>query len=441
MREEEATAVQICASWNALVCDRQVREIPWEPELAATLKRLHPATLPVPGSARGQVRAVVPPTVDRQRDGAPSTTSPTRVFSSPGLTLSLSGPRWTAPCIPYVVGRSRVDAMIAILALILMLGAASLSFLTSRPVQPPEDLAIQPAVVITDQTTPSVVEITGGDDPLQQPTGVAVAADGTLYVIDMARNHIRVFDPDGNPLATWGEEGSEPGQFRFSLFQDIGAAGDLAVGPGGSLYVADTFNNRIQKLAADGTFLLAWGDGGSGPGRIFEPSGVGVDAAGQVYVAEASGVEIFAADGQFLEGWEAIQADGAPLTQAADVAIDAAGRVWVTDGSLHRLVSLNADGTVRGTFGSIGDDMGELHDPLGVTIDETGNVYVAEAGGDRVQIFDESGASVGIVPKDTSGATGLSNPSFLARGQDATLYVADTGHHRVLLFSTFLTLA
>jgi DNA-binding beta-propeller fold protein YncE len=414
MREEEVTAPQICASCNAPVLDHGVQENLRDPALA---------------------RDVTQATSDYPRDGAASMTSPTRLSSS-ALTLSLSAPRWTAPGIPAVVWRSRVDAMIAILVLILMLGAASLPALQSQPVQPPENPAILPALVITDQPMPSVVEITGGDDPLQQPTGVAVAADGTLYVIDMARNHIRVFDPDGNPLATWGEEGSGPGQFRFSLFSALGAAGDLAVGPDGSLYVADTFNNRIQKLAADGTFLLDWGDGGAGPGQIFEPSGIGVDAAGQVYVAEASGVQVFAADGQFRNSWEAIQVDGAPLTQAADIAIDAAGGVWITDGSLHRLVSLDADGTARGAFGSIGEDMGELHDPLGVTVDEAGNVYVAEGGANRVQIFDQSGASLGVVPVDTSGATGLSEPSFIALGQDTTLYVADTGHHRVLVFRT-----
>ncbi|MFN8662403.1 MAG: NHL repeat-containing protein [Thermomicrobiales bacterium] len=439
MREEEATAVQICVSWNALFRDRDLRDIPRKLELPATIQRLHTVPHPVPGLTPNRERDVVQPPIDRQRDAAASMTYPTHLSSS-ALTLSLSAPRWTAPGIPAVVWRSRVDAMIAILVLILMLGAASLPALQSQPVQPPENPAILPALVITDQPMPSVVAITGGDDPLQQPTGVAVAADGKLYVIDMARNHIRVFDPDGNPLATWGEEGSGPGQFRFSLFSALGAAGDLAVGPDGSLYVADTFNNRIQKLAADGTFLLDWGDGGAGPGQIFEPSGIGVDAAGQVYVAEASGVQIFTADGQFLNSWEVIQADGTPLTQAADIAIDAAGGVWITDGSLHRLVSLDADGTARGAFGSIGEDMGELHDPLGVTVDGTGNVYVAEGSANRVQIFDQSGASLGVVPVDTSGAPGLSEPSFIALGQDATLYVADTGNHRVLRFSTSSTL-
>lgn len=280
-----------------------------------------------------------------------------------------------------------------------------------------------------------VREITGGNDPLQQPAGVAVTQDGTLYVIDTARDHIRAFDADGNPIATWGEAGSDPGQFRFSLFKDFGAAGDLAVSPDGSIYVADTFNNRIQKLAADGAFILAWGDGGSEPGQIFEPSGIGVDAAGRVYVAEATGVQVFDGDGQFLDSWDgAQQGDVPPLAGAADVAVDEAGVAWVTDPGLHRVVSFAADGAVLGAFGAIGDDAGELHDPYGVTIDPAGQVYVTEAGGNRVQIFTSDGRSIGIVPDDASSAAGFSAPTFVALGPDATLYVADTGNHRVLVF-------
>lgn len=281
-----------------------------------------------------------------------------------------------------------------------------------------------------------VREITGGDDPLQMPTGVAVAPDGTLYVIDMARDHLRVFDLDGNPIATWGEAGNEPGQLRLSLFKDYGAAGDLAVGPDGSIYVTDTLNNRIQKLAADGSFILAWGNGGSAPGDIFEPFGIGVDAAGRVYVASATGVQVFDADGQFLESWDGAQGDVPPLAGAADVAIDEAGVAWVTDDGLHRVVSFAADGTMLGAFGAIGEDAGKLWRPLGVAVDGSGQVYIAEVGGNRVQVFAQDGTSIGIVPDDASSAAGLSDPSFIALGPDGTLYVADTGNHRVLMFSS-----
>lgn len=59
-------------------------------------------------------------------------------------------------------------------------------------------------------------EITGGAEPLEKPLGLAVSANGDLYVIDGAQDQIRVFAADGSPRATWGEAGAGPGQFQFS---------------------------------------------------------------------------------------------------------------------------------------------------------------------------------------------------------------------------------
>ena len=63
-------------------------------------------------------------------------------------------------------------------------------------------------------------------------------ADGTLYVIDSLQNQIRVFDREGNPIATWGERGSTPGQFRFEDPDSFW--GDLVVGPDGNLDVGSS---------------------------------------------------------------------------------------------------------------------------------------------------------------------------------------------------------
>ncbi|MCA9877868.1 MAG: NHL repeat-containing protein [Thermomicrobiales bacterium] len=321
--------------------------------------------------------------------------------------------------------------MVRLRALVVALVLMPLA-LTSAAPDHPAPFASAPTPSQADAPRLSFVsEITGDADPLQQPSGAAVAEDGTLYVIDSARDHIRVFDAAGNPAATWGEAGSGPGQFRFSLFQDIVLAGDLAIGPDGSIYVADTFNNRIQKLAADGTFTLSWGAGGSGPDDVFEPNGIGVDAAGRVYVTGTTGVrvQVFDAEGRFLKVWDGTQGGGFPFVGAADVTIDAAGRVWVTDAGLHRVAGFQADGTPLGSFGEIGDAPGELREPLGIAVDDAGNLYVAEFSGNRVQVFAPDGVSLG-----TTEAGQFSGPAYVSLGPDALLYVSDVGNHRVQVF-------
>ncbi|MGH2616843.1 MAG: hypothetical protein ACRDJC_16530 [Thermomicrobiales bacterium] len=93
-----------------------------------------------------------------------------------------------------------------------------------------------------------VREITLGTESGSSASGVAVDADGALYVIDALKDHIRVFDRDGNPVATWGERGEGPGQFTF---EEGGYWwGDLAIGPDGLLYVADESTGRVLALRA-----------------------------------------------------------------------------------------------------------------------------------------------------------------------------------------------
>ena len=94
-----------------------------------------------------------------------------------------------------------------------------------------------------------VREVSLAADPAGAPGGMAIDAAGTLYVADTKNDRIRVFDAAGKPVGTWGSAGTGPGQFRF---QGAGFWGDVALGPDGNLYVLDTFNNRVQVLARTG---------------------------------------------------------------------------------------------------------------------------------------------------------------------------------------------
>src|SRR5262245_42172940 len=75
-----------------------------------------------------------------------------------------------------------------------------------------------------------------------------------------------------------GETGSGPGQFRFPA--------SVAVGQTGTVYVADSDNDRIQRFDEGGAFLGEWGGSGAGPGQFATPEAVDVDASGNVYVAD-----------------------------------------------------------------------------------------------------------------------------------------------------------
>ena len=286
-----------------------------------------------------------------------------------------------------------------------------------------------------------VAEIALGADRPGAVSGVAVDDHGTLYVIDPYNDQIRVFGreglsstgPQGSVVATLGESGDGPGQFRF---QQSHGWGDLAIGPDGNLYVMDTLNSRIQVLRPDGTYVRDWGEPGSAEGQFNLPSGIGIDRAGRVYVTETGNrrLQIFGREGQFRAAWEPSSADGGPFLSPADVAVDAAGFVSVSDAHNNRIFRFDAAGTVINTFGELGLRPGQVLQPMGAAVDAQGNLYVAEHGNSRVQGFAPDGTSLGTIGSFGHEPGEFSAPIFLTIGPDGLLYVADTGNRRVQVF-------
>ncbi|MDF3043232.1 MAG: repeat containing protein [Thermomicrobiales bacterium] len=300
---------------------------------------------------------------------------------------------------------------------------------------PVASLARQPAL------TEFVREIPLGEEGASAPSGVAVAADGTLYVIDSLTDQIRVFDRDGTVIATWGETGARLGQFRFE--DASGFWGDLTLGPDGNLYVLDTFNSRVQVLSPDGEVLRAWGKPGSGEGQFNHPSGIGIDEAGRVYVAETGNarVQLFDSEGRFLAAWAPPGAETGLFPNVVDVAVDTAGTVSVTDNARNRIYRYDAAGTVIGVFGEIGQQSGQLLHPWGIAVDAAGNLYVAEFEGQRVQILAPDGTLRGVVGSLGTETGYFSGPIYLTVSPDGLLYVADEGNQRVQVFRLLPPLA
>jgi outer membrane protein assembly factor BamB len=116
------------------------------------------------------------------------------------------------------------------------------------------------------------------------PTDTAVAADGTLYVADGYGDRVQAFARDGTFSHKWG------GPFAMNIFGPFNGwfavATSVAVDPGGNVFVADFYNDRVQKFAADGTFLTAFGGTGDGPGRFHHAIAAAVGDDGSVFVVD-----------------------------------------------------------------------------------------------------------------------------------------------------------
>ena len=106
-----------------------------------------------------------------------------------------------------------------------------------------------------------------GPGEFKAPGGGAVAANGDLYVADFYNQRVQRLRPDDTFFRQWGTTGKVR----------IGA---------GNVFAADFYNHRVQKFRPDGAFLTAFGDKGEGPERLTYAMGVAVAADGSVFVTD-----------------------------------------------------------------------------------------------------------------------------------------------------------
>ena len=244
---------------------------------------------------------------------------------------------------------------------------------------------------------------------------------------------------------------------------DTGAAAQfsgstgVAVDAAGNVYVADNYNHRIRKVSPTGVVTTLAGstqgyaDGTGAAAQCNNPSGVAVDVAGNVYVADWGNNRIRkvspAGVVTTLAGSTQGYADGTGAAAKFDgpvgVAVDAAGNVYAADSSNRRICKVSPAGVVTTLAGSTkgyADGTGaaaKFDDPAGVAVDASGNVYVADWGNNRIRKVSPAGVVTTLAGSTkgyadgTGAAAQFSLPSCVAIDGAGTIYVGDHGNHRI----------
>lgn len=229
-----------------------------------------------------------------------------------------------------------------------------------------------------------------GDGQLSRPCALALGTNGLLYVADSGNHRIQVFEPDGTPVQSWGSEGTEDGQFNYPY--------GLAVAADGTVYVADTHNHRVQAFTSDGSFLRTWGTEGTLPGEFEYPSGIAVGSDGLVYVTSWWGgrIQVFQPDGTFVRQWSWVDwfYEG-----GESLAIGNDGLIYVGGWSFS---VYEPDGTKLKEFDSV--------DARGVAVDEAGTLYLAGDG--KVSVYRRGYRTTGESPPNVA-----SQPAVLSAAQ------------------------
>jgi DNA-binding beta-propeller fold protein YncE len=170
------------------------------------------------------------------------------------------------------------------------------------------------------------------------PRAVALRGDNELIISDTGNHRLQVTDRDGNFIEEVGSVGAQLGQFN----EPVG----LAVGPNDAIYVADTWNRRIQSLTGDLVPFFDW--------RV--------------------------------DSWKSDSLENKPY-----VAVDSANQVYVTDPEGYRVLIFDAAGFYLGRFGRFGSEVNNFNIPNGIAVGPDDTVYVADAQNNRILKF----ASVG----------------------------------------------
>jgi outer membrane protein assembly factor BamB len=300
----------------------------------------------------------------------------------------------------------------------------------------------EPSGVAESQGAEFLWQSTGDPDPLLAPLSTTFDPNGNLWVTDAANNRFQIFSPDGEYLETWGIAGDAEGEFNFNHApgDPLGSWGDIAFGPDGTFYVADSANRRVQKFDANRNFVRAWGTFGTGDGQFSDPIGIAVAPDGNVYVIDdrRDDIQVFDPDGTHLFTFGGHGTGPGQLNFTGSLAIDSGGSVYVADFSNHRIQKFAADGTFVAMFGEFGTGEGQFNGPGDVAVDQAGYLYVTEAEGGRVQVFDQDGEYMASWSHTDADGNEFMNPIGIVVDSQGGVYVADTGAGTVQKFQVSL---
>lgn len=220
----------------------------------------------------------------------------------------------------------------------------------------------------------------GREIGLKFPCGVAVDAEGNIYISEESSSKIKVVKPNGEVADI---------EMPVDDAQKQRNPGRMAVDRNGSLYVVDREAQQVLVFDKKGSLKFCIGGPGEKRGLFRELQDVAVDRHGRVYTLDAAGtpVQMFDSKGKYMYRFGFRGSGEEDIGLGRGLFVDRLGQVWVVDGGQHCLKAFDRSGQFLRRFGFYGPEEGYLYETIDAEMDDFGRVYVLEYGGRRVQVF------------------------------------------------------
>jgi tripartite motif-containing protein 71 len=263
------------------------------------------------------------------------------------------------------------------------------------------------------------------------PRELTVGLDHNVYVADYTGTRVVVFNPNGDILRMFPDPPLPAPDGGLNQAEDV-AVNNVT----GDVYVADTWNHRIQRFTNGGAFVQAWGFRGDGvPNAMSYPRGIAIDqATGNVWLnnTRTGNIKVYTASGGFVRQFGSEGEGTNQFYYARGIWVAPNGTVYIPDSGNLRLKAVSQTGAVLWTrpCGAPSNGVFVLFGCTGVTTDAQGNIWAAAPTAARVIKFSPSGTRLA-----SYGAGQLSQPMDVAF-YNGLVYVVDQTRNRVAVFNT-----
>ncbi len=334
--------------------------------------------------------------------------------------------------------------------------AINVYYFYARPIPTRPD-AVGSVATIAGAGNPGVEDGKADQATFSDPFGIAIDKNGNVIVADAGRsNRIRRIARDGNVKTIAGsEEGFRDGD---ALRAQFNTPSGIAIDRKGNVIIADTSNNRIRKLSADGrtvstiagSGVVGFRDGQAAQAEFDGPIGVAVDKRGDIFVADAYNdcIRKVSVDGEVTTiagGGSTGYADGAAASALFDtpsgVFTDKSGSIYVADTGNHAIRKITPEDHVStiagGPDGEPEENQVGLSQPVGIVVTHDGFLFISDQSRGRIVRVTPDGDGSVYVGKGTGFAGGVgyearfNGPVGIAIDREGNLYVADSANYIV----------